>query len=156
MGRVNAPKRRDAARAVLLDHHDRIMLLRYEENGGFWATPGGSLEEGENHSDAVIRELSEELGLRKADLGPLLATRTTEHPVGGRPVRQVERYYLVRAGAEEILPETATHTDNIQACRWWTLPEMRTTDQTVYPTELAAMIEDLLESGEPTAPRPLS
>jgi hypothetical protein len=40
---VTTPALRRAARAVLLDDDDRIMLLRYAENGGFWATPGGSL-----------------------------------------------------------------------------------------------------------------
>jgi 8-oxo-dGTP pyrophosphatase MutT (NUDIX family) len=33
----------------VLDQDDRIMLLRYDENGGFWATSGGSLESGETH-----------------------------------------------------------------------------------------------------------
>ncbi|WP_415939922.1 hypothetical protein [Streptomyces sp. 039-1] len=35
------PPVRDAARAVLLDADQRVLLLRYDENGGFWATPGG-------------------------------------------------------------------------------------------------------------------
>jgi ADP-ribose pyrophosphatase YjhB (NUDIX family) len=153
---MNTPMLREAARAVLLDHDDRIMLLRYEENGGFWATPGGSLEEGESHGDAVVRELAEELGQFNADLGPVLATRTKDHLVGGQPVRQVELYYLVRAATHEILPETATRTDNIRVWRWWTLPELRDTDQTVYPVGLGTLIEDLLESGEPAVPHILA
>lgn len=147
---------REAARAVLLDQNDRVMLLRYEENGGFWATPGGSLEPGENHREAIARELHEELGLHEAEPGPLLATRTKDHEVGGRPVRQVELYYLVRTRTENVRPEAATQTDNIQAWRWWSLPELRETDQTVYPVELASLIKDFLTSGEPSDPRNLS
>jgi 8-oxo-dGTP pyrophosphatase MutT (NUDIX family) len=35
------PPLREAARAIVLDAEDRVLLLRYDENGGFWATPGG-------------------------------------------------------------------------------------------------------------------
>jgi hypothetical protein len=31
---------RDAARVIVLDEHERVLLLRYDENGGFHATPG--------------------------------------------------------------------------------------------------------------------
>jgi 8-oxo-dGTP pyrophosphatase MutT (NUDIX family) len=84
---VTTPALREAARAIVLDPDDRIMLLRYDENGGFWATPGGSLEPGETHRQAVIRELREELGVQHLDLGPHLAARTKDHRVAGRPGR---------------------------------------------------------------------
>ncbi|MFD3381967.1 NUDIX domain-containing protein [Streptomyces sp. NPDC058697] len=54
---------REAARAIVLDAEDRLLLLRYDENGGFWATPGGSLEDGEDYATATLRELHEELGI---------------------------------------------------------------------------------------------
>jgi 8-oxo-dGTP pyrophosphatase MutT (NUDIX family) len=67
---VTTPALREAARAIVLDPDDRVMLLRYDENGGFWATPGGSLEPGETHRQAVVRELREELGVQHVTLGP--------------------------------------------------------------------------------------
>ncbi|MFF0250787.1 NUDIX domain-containing protein [Streptosporangium sandarakinum] len=57
------PPLRHAARVITLDEHDRVLLLRYDENGGFWATPGGSLEPDEDHYSAAVREVREELGL---------------------------------------------------------------------------------------------
>jgi ADP-ribose pyrophosphatase YjhB (NUDIX family) len=93
---VTTPALREAARAIVLDPGDRVRLLRYDENGGFWANPGGSLEPGETYRQAVIRELREELGVQHVTLGPHLATRAKDHPVVGRDVRQVERYYLAR------------------------------------------------------------
>jgi 8-oxo-dGTP pyrophosphatase MutT (NUDIX family) len=92
---VTAPALREAARAIFLDPDDCVMLLRYDEKGGFWATPGGSLQPGETSRQAVIRELREELGVGHVDLGPHLATRTKDHQVAGRDVRQAERYYSV-------------------------------------------------------------
>lgn len=132
------------------------MLLRYEENGGFWATPGGALEPGESYNHAVIRELREELGLQNVELGAHLATRTKDHLVAGQPVRQVERYYIARVQAKEVSPQSATQTDDILAWQWWTLPELNSTEQTVYPIELAAMIEEFLSSGAPETPVVLS
>ncbi|MFI9307365.1 NUDIX hydrolase [Streptomyces triculaminicus] len=40
---------------VALDDQDRARLLRYDEHGGVWATPGGSLDEGEDHETAARR-----------------------------------------------------------------------------------------------------
>jgi 8-oxo-dGTP pyrophosphatase MutT (NUDIX family) len=90
------------------------MLLRYDENGGFWATPGGALEPGETYRQADTRELREELGVQHTTLGPHLATRTKDHPVAGRDVRQVERYCLARVHPENVLPQFAASPDNIR------------------------------------------
>lgn len=128
------------------------MLLRYDENGGFWATPGGSLEPGETYRQAVIRELREELGVQHVTLGPHLATRTKDHPVAGRDVRQVELYYLARVQTEDVLPQSAASPDNIREWRWWTLAELAAASQAVYPAELAEMVRDILASGPPSAP----
>ncbi|NMI54562.1 hypothetical protein HEP83_02120 [Streptomyces sp. RLA2-12] len=40
---TSTPPLREAARAIVMDADDRVLLLRYDENQGFWATPGGSL-----------------------------------------------------------------------------------------------------------------
>jgi 8-oxo-dGTP pyrophosphatase MutT (NUDIX family) len=149
---VTTPALREAARAILLDPDDRVMLLRYDENGGFWATPGGSLEPGETHHQAVIRELREELGVRHVDLGPHLATRTKDHQVAGRNVRQAEQYYLARVRPENVHPQSAASPDNIQEWRWWSLAELTATSQTVYPAELTELLRGILASGPPSAP----
>jgi ADP-ribose pyrophosphatase YjhB (NUDIX family) len=143
---------REAARAVVLDADQRVLLLRYDENDGFWATPGGSLEPGEDYTTAVIRELREELGAEGVDLGAEIAERRQDHPVGGRQVRQIEKYFLVRVAPADLDPALATQTDNIRAHRWWTLDELRTTRQTVYPLGLADLVANVLTDGTPKRP----
>ncbi|MCD0451477.1 NUDIX domain-containing protein [Actinocorallia sp. API 0066] len=150
------PPTREAARAILLDPDNRVLLLRYEENGGFWATPGGSLEPGETHKAALLRELREELGITTLEPGPELATRTTTHPVGGHLTRQVERYFVARTTPADLHPEHATHPDNIQTHHWWTIPELVTSTETIYPGELADLIHTYLHTGPPSQPAPLT
>jgi 8-oxo-dGTP pyrophosphatase MutT (NUDIX family) len=148
------PPRREVARAILLDADARVLLLRYDENGGFWATPGGSLEEGEDHAAATLRELHEELGIDEeaVDLGVQLAERSKDHLVGGHQVRQRERYFLTRVAAADVDPARATQPDNIRAHRWWTLDELRTTHETVYPLGIADLVTSVAEGRPPERP----
>ncbi|CAL9668333.1 NUDIX hydrolase [Streptomyces sp. enrichment culture] len=152
------PPLREAARAIVLDAHDRVLLLRHDENGGFWATPGGSLEPGEDHTQATLRELREELGIdgQAVELGAQLAERSKDHLVGGREVRQVEKYYLARVSAADVNPARASQPDNIREYRWWPVTELRGTAETVYPLGLADLIAGVLERGAPARPVALS
>ncbi|MET7457671.1 NUDIX domain-containing protein [Streptomyces sp. NPDC005574] len=151
---TSTPPLRQAARAVVLDADDRVLLLGYDENGGFWATPGGSLEDQEDHTQAVLRELGEELGAdeKAVELGPQLAVRSKDHLVGGHEVRQEEKYFLARVAAAEVDPARATQPDNIRELRWWTLPELRDTREKVYPADLANLVAAVVEGRIPARP----
>lgn len=148
------PPVREAARAIVLDADQRVLLLRYDENGGFWATPGGSLEEGEDHATATLRELREEPGTDETtfELGGQLAERSKDHLVGGREVRQVVRYFLARVSPSDVRPERATQLDNIREYRWWTRDELRSTAETVHPHGLADLITAVAEGRTPNRP----
>ncbi|WP_218038065.1 NUDIX hydrolase [Acrocarpospora pleiomorpha] len=148
-----APPLRPAARVIALDDDDNV-LLRYDENGGFWATPGGSLDSGEDYPTAVRRELREELGVDDAQvrLGAQIAERSKIHQVGGHDVRQVEKYYLAHLAATAINPARATQPDTTRARRWWTLDELRDTRETIYPLGLANLIAEIRAAGVPDTP----
>ena len=48
-----SPTVRHAARVILLDEADRVLLVRFEYAGRrWWATPGGALEGDETHAQA--------------------------------------------------------------------------------------------------------
>lgn len=151
---MTPPPVRAAVRVVALDDANRVLLLRYVENGGFWATPGGALEDGEDDKTAIRRELGEELGVdaNTVELGAPIARRSADHPVGGQRVQQVERYYLARLAAADIDPDRATQPDGIRGHRWWTMAELRATRQTVYPVGLDALIADVVSDSVPERP----
>lgn len=53
-------ERSSKVRALLFDENDNILVANY---GNVFLLPGGSIDEGETLEDALIRELSEELGV---------------------------------------------------------------------------------------------
>ena len=109
---------RPAARAVILDPSDRILLVRFEfPTRIVWATPGGGIEPGETAEDALRRELEEEAGLTDFELGPLVWTRLHIIPfIGGKWDGQREQYHLVRTPAFEPQPASPGISSTVSSC----------------------------------------
>ena len=55
-----------AVGAVVVDRAGRVLLVRRARPPGLgdWTIPGGRLESGETHAQAIVREVHEETGLR--------------------------------------------------------------------------------------------
>lgn len=150
---TTTPELRQAARVIVLDESDHVLLLRIDDHGRiFWATPGGSLEAGESEEAAARREVAEELGLQGITLSSPLARRTRDHLVGTTQRRQGETYYLTHLDAAQVDAATGTQTDNIQERRWWRLADIASTNETIYPVGLADLVKTYLEEGAPVSP----
>jgi 8-oxo-dGTP pyrophosphatase MutT (NUDIX family) len=148
---------REAARAVVLDPADRILLVRFEFPARtVWATPGGGLDAGETHAQAIVRELEEEAGLVGFELGPWIWTREHVFPFeNGLWDGQVERYVLVRTDEFEPAPRFTAEelaAEYVTAIRWWTQAELAASSAVFAPRRLPELVASLLRDGPPREP----
>jgi ADP-ribose pyrophosphatase YjhB (NUDIX family) len=148
---------RQAARAVVLDPSDRILLVRFQFPARtVWATPGGGVDAGETHEQAIVRELAEEAGLEEVELGPWIWTRTHVFPFeSGRWDGQQERYVLVRTPAFEPAPRFTPDqlaAEFVTAVRWWTQAELAAAEELFAPRRLPELVAALLREGAPGEP----
>lgn len=80
----NAVKRQIIVVGAVLVRDGRILAARRGEEmalPGMWEFPGGKIEPGETHQEALARELSEEL-LCEAEVGEHVETTTFEYDFG--------------------------------------------------------------------------
>jgi ADP-ribose pyrophosphatase YjhB (NUDIX family) len=149
---------REAARALILDTEDRVLLVRFvnpDTGAEFWTTPGGGVDPGERLEDAVRRELREETGLDEVELGPVVWTRREVFPWAGRTLDQREQVVLVRVPPFEPRPALGPEllaAEDVHEVRWWTLAEVEASDATFYPTRMAHFLRELLTAGPPDEP----
>ena len=148
---------RPAARAIVVDPDDRILLVRFEFPGRtLWATPGGGIEPGETTEEALRRELREETGLTAAEIGPVVWTRLHIVPfIGGQWDGQHEQYHLVRTPT--FTPKPRLSWEQLRAeylfeLRWWAPEELEAATEMFAPRRLVELLRDLLREGPPAEP----
>jgi ADP-ribose pyrophosphatase YjhB (NUDIX family) len=150
---------RSAARIVLLDPEDRILLqhIRADQDHArtTWITPGGALAPGETHREAALRELREEVGQAAVALGPWVWVREHEFDFRGTRYRQRERFFLARAESSAI--DTGglepIEVEIVLGHRWWKLREIEGATETVFaPRLIAQFLAALIERRLPERP----
>lgn len=148
---------REAARALLLTPDHEVLLARFEfpDAGERWALPGGGIEPGETHIDALHRELREETGLVDAAIGPHVWTRVHVIPfLDGLHDGQREHVYLVPTSRFEPQPTIGwprLRSEYVTDLRWWHLDHLAD-GLPFVPSALAALVRSIAVDGPPATP----
>ncbi|AYF79391.1 NUDIX domain-containing protein [Nocardia yunnanensis] len=155
---------RTSARVVLVDEHDRVLLLQGIDPKGsdvpFWFTIGGGVHPGETLREAAIRELYEETG-HAADSSALrgpLWRRVAVFPFNGELIRSEELFFALRTKNFEVDPANRDYVErrSIIGNKWCTPTDIAHLDhsgETVYPYHLDQLLPEALAAADaPTNP----
>jgi 8-oxo-dGTP diphosphatase len=153
---VAKPRLRHSVRALIVDENERALLCRGDFNGlPVWGTPGGGINEGESHFEALRRELMEEVGLSLTEEPPHVWHQVVDPPVNPDFDVIINDYYLVRSMPFE--PQGTLSNEELAQefleLRWWPLAEIAEYSgaDVFTPQFLATLLKSLLRDGIPAS-----
>jgi TDG/mug DNA glycosylase family protein len=140
------PVERQAVRALVLDADGRVLLVQFRRPIGdrtWWGSPGGGIDPGESHEEALRRELREEVGLEDFEVGELLYEHIGRFPWAKQLYHQHNTTYLVRVLAHEPAPTIDLGPEGVADIRWWSVGELLRSTEQFAPTDLPERVRRL-------------
>ena len=100
---------------ALVERDGAALLVRQDDR---WMLPGGEVERGESHAEALVRELDEETGLA-VDPGPLLAVVENRYVRDGAVVGFHFALYGATTDARAVADDPGLEDEEIEAVGWF-------------------------------------
>ena len=144
--------RRTAARVILLDETDHVLMIHgfnpVTPEQSYWYSLGGGLDEGEHPLEAAVREVWEETGLRldpAALVGPL-REETVVFPFDGREIHQEQVFYAARTRRFAPVPAAFEELEvaSTVTIDWIDPRVLDQVAQVVYPPFLLELVDALV------------
>ena len=146
---------RKAVRGVIINPLNKVLLIcmkadplkeDQKELSTFWLTPGGKVEGTENYEEALVREIREEVGFTEIQMERILFSDEWVDIWHQFPLRLFNRYYLVRSQEVDFTNQylMEDERDVVLGYKWWSLQELLTTQEIVFPRFLANELEHIL------------
>ena len=150
--------KRFACRAILLTPEQEVLLMKIQNPDTmykFWITPGGGIEQDEDHQSNLKRELFEEVGLSNFNIGAHVWNRQLEFEWEGRHLNQKEAFYLIKVKKFNPVDSNMVEGPETRAFKkfkWWNLTELQQSSEIFAPRELGEHLNNLINNGTPEKP----
>lgn len=152
-------RRGRAARVVLLDRHDRVLLINSRDpfdrrKPPWWEIPGGGVDGSEEICDAARRELFEETGIEQIEMGPLVWTQQVSFTFAGMRFESHDHIHVAWCESAEYRPQKLELLEAaaFQSARWWELDELLDSDEPTVPVRLREFLPALVAGDLPDEP----
>ncbi|WP_299262324.1 NUDIX domain-containing protein [Halorientalis sp.] len=116
-----------AVGAVVTDDAGRVLLVRED---GEWLAPGGEVEPGETHEEALVREVEEETGV-SVSVGDLLAVTEVAFDRGDDRLVFQFAHYRATPETTELTNDPGVDGEAIEAVEWLAEVPANTVDREV-------------------------
>ncbi|MEP2774542.1 MAG: NUDIX domain-containing protein [Luteolibacter sp.] len=104
--------------ALIHDGAGKILMIRTHKWSDMWGIPGGKIERGETHEDALRREIREETALEIADIRFVMVQDCIDSPEFFRSEHFLLLNYVARAESHDV-----TLNDEAEEFRWVSMDE---------------------------------
>lgn len=128
----------EAAGGVVYNEEGKILFIFRRS---FWDLPKGKIDKGENPEQAAVREVNEETGISKIDLGRFLLSTYHTYKLDKKRILKKTWWYRMTTTETELIPQTE---EDIEVAVWMKWEDFFNEKRVVYGS-----IKDVLEMVAP-------
>ncbi len=132
------------------------MKIQNKNTNAYWVAIGGSMHDGESIEDTAFREILEETGLQPSliQLGPVVWFGEFDLMINRVKTRIKQRYIVAHTSNSKVTLDQLTNEEKsiVKDLKWFSLAEVRSCKETIYPKILLESLPPILQGDYPNEP----